>query len=262
MEHAAVSNIDNIIICGEDETEDLILVVSEAYPKAVVSVQSIESIEMKEIDAFSTEASFLIPTAVAEEYFAELDRKLEGINLLPNYIKEEQKPFHIGWQGYLMMALIVLSASFFINKIFSNISASGEKDKEISRLMVIQAQNRQTVDKIKSYESKIQNVDQTKVVLNQLSSGTGILSVQMKKLADFANQKRNMWMNLLTMDEQKNVKLGGFTFSRIVVKELSDSYNGAILQNILYEPLRDTRAFKFLINAGNLMGGIQNDEKK
>lgn len=261
MEHAAVSNIDNIIICGEDETEDLILVVSEAYPKAVVSVQSIESIEIKDIDAFSTEASFLIPTAVAEEYFAELDRKLEGINLLPNYIKEEQKPFHIGWQGYLMMALIVLSATFFINKIFSNISASGEKDKEISRLMVIQAKNRQTVDKIKSYESKIQNVDQTKVVLNQLSSGTGILSIQMKKLADFANQKRNMWMNLLTMDEQKNVKLGGFTFSRIVVKELSDSYNGAILQNILYEPLRDTRAFKFLIDAGKLMGGNQNDKK-
>ena len=54
----------------------------------------------------------------------------------------------------------------------------------------------------------------------------------------------------------------GFTFSRIVVKELSDSYNGAILQNILYEPLRDTRTFKFSINAGNLMGGVQNEKKK
>ena len=98
--------------------------------------------------------------------------------------------------------------------------------------------------------------------LTSYPAGTGIVSEQMKKLSGFTNQRRNMWMNQLTMDKQKNVKLGGFTFSRIVVKELSDSYKGAILQNILYEPLRDTRAFKFLINAGNLMGGIKNEEKK
>ena len=103
-------------------------------------------------------------------------------------------------------------------------------------------------------ENKIQNVDQTKTVLNQLSNGTGILSTQMKKLSNFANGKRNMWMNELTMDKQKDLKLGGFTFSRIIVKELSDSYKGAILQNIVYEPLRDTRTFKFLINAGGIDG--------
>ena len=218
--------------------------------------------EIEGVDSFSTESSFIVPAAVAEEYFAELDKKLEGINLLPGYIKEEQKVFQLGWQGYLMLGLIVLSAAFFINKTFSNIVSSKEKDTEISKLLLLEAQNKATVEKIKSYQNKIQNVDQTKNVLNQLSSGTGILSVQMKKLSGFANQKRNMWMNQLTMDKQKNVKLGGFTFSRIVVKDLSDSYNGAILQNILYEPLRETRAFKFSINAGNLMGGVQNEKKK
>ncbi len=262
MEHGAINNIENIIICGEDETEDLLLVVSEAYPAANVTFQEIESLEIEGVDSFSTESSFIIPAAVAEEYFAELDKKITGINLLPNYIKEEQKIIQLGWQGYLMIGLIILSAVFFINKTFSNIVSSKEKDNEINKLLVIQAQNKETVEKIKSYESKIQNVDQTKAVLNQLSSGTGILSVQMKKLSNFANQKRNMWMNQLTMDKQKNVKLGGYTFSRIIVKELSDSYNGAILQNIMFEPLRETRAFKFSIDAGNLMGGSQNEEKK
>ncbi len=262
MEHGAISNIENIIICGEDETEDLLLVVSEAYPAANVTFQEIESVEIEGVDSFSTESSFIIPAAVAEEYFAELDKKMAGINLLPNYIKEEQKIIQLGWQGYLMIGLIILSAVFFINKTFSNIVSSKEKDNEINKLLVIQAQNKETVEKIKSYESKIQNVDQTKAVLNQLSSGTGIVSVQMKKLSNFANQKRNMWMNQLAMDKQKNVKLGGYTFSRIIVKELSDSYNGAILQNILFEPLRETRAFKFSIDAGNLMGGNQNEEKK
>lgn len=262
MEHGAISNIENIIICGEDDTEDLLLVVSEAYPKAKVTFQQIESLDIQGVDSFSTESSFIIPAAVAEEYFAELDKKLEGINLLPNYIKEEQKIMLLGWQGYLMLALIILSAAFFINKTFSNIVSSKEKDTEINKLLVTQAQNKATVEKIKSYENKVQNVDQTKAVLNQLSSGTGILSVQMKKLSNFANQKRNMWMNGLSIDKQKNVKLGGFTFSRIIVKDLSDSYNGAVLQNILYEPLRDTRVFKFSIDAGNIMGGMPNEKKK
>ena len=262
MEHGAVSSIENIIICGEDETEDLLTIVGEAYPKAKVIFQDIESIDIQGVDSFSTESSFIIPAAVAEEYFAELNKQLEGINLLPNYIKEEQKFIQLGWQGYLMVALIILSAVFFINKTFSNIVSSNEKDTEISKLLLIQAQNKAIVDKIKSYENKIQNVDQTKTVLNQLSSGTGILSTQMKKLSNFANGKRNMWMNELTMDKQKDLKLGGFTFSRIIVKELSDSYKGAILQNIVYEPLRDTRTFKFLINAGNLMGGKPDEEKK
>jgi hypothetical protein len=262
MEHGAVNTIENIIICGEDATEDLMVVVSEAYPKSKVIFQEIESMEIQGVDSFSTESSFIIPAAVAEEYFAELDKKLEGINLLPNYIKEEQKIIQLGWKGYLMIALIILSAAFFINKTFSNIVSSGEKDTEINKLMIIEAQNKATVEKIKSYENKVQNVDQTKAVLNQLSGGTGILSVQMRKLSNFANQKRNMWMNQLTIDQQKNVKLGGFTFSRIVVKDLSDSYSGAVLQNILYEPLRETRVFKFSIDAGNLMGGVQHEEKK
>ena len=137
------------VICGEDESEDLLVVVSEAYPDAKVTFQEIESMEIEGVDSFSTESSFIVPAAVAEEYFAELDKKLEGINLLPNYIKEEQKVFQLGWQGYLMLGLIILSAAFFINKTFSNIVSSKEKDTEISKLLLIEAQNKATVEKIK-----------------------------------------------------------------------------------------------------------------
>jgi len=130
------------------------------------------------------------------------------------------------------------------------------KDQEIKRLLRIEAQNKETVSKIKSYESRIANVDQIQATLNQLSSGTGILSNQLRKLSDFTNYRRNLWMNELSMDEMKNVKLGGFTFSRRAVRELSDSYKGATLKSIIFEPLRETRSFKFSIDAGNILGGM------
>jgi hypothetical protein len=262
MEHGTLSNIDNIIICGEDNSDKLVSIISEAYPGAKVSTQEIESVEVENVDSFSSESSFIIPAAVAEEYYAEQEKKLSGINLLPSYIKEEQKLFHFGWQGYLMAALIVLSATFFIYKIFSNMDDLKAKDDEISKIQLIQAQNQETVNRIKSYENKIQNVDQTKAVLNQLSSGTGILSDQMKKLSGFTNNKRNIWMNSFKLDINKNLKLGGYTMSRPVVKELSDSYKGATLQTIVYEPLREVRTFKFTIDAGNLLGEVSNETKK
>ena len=120
----------------------------------------------------------------------------------------------------------------------------------------------QRVQKLKSYDNKINNVDRTKAILNQLSVGREILSAQMKKLSDFTNQNRNIWISQLTVDKNKNLKLGGYTLSRKVVKNLSDSYNGSILQNIVYDPLRETRIFKFAVDAGNLAGGIKNEEKK
>ncbi len=262
MEHATLSNINNIIVCGEDNSDNLISIISEAYPKSKVVRQEVESVEISNVDSFSSEASFIIPVAVAEEYFAEVEKKLSGINLLPNYIKEEQKLFLLGWQGYLVAFLTILSAAFFLYKINDNVETLKDKDAEISKIQLIQAQNQATVNKIKSYQNKIQNVDQTKVILDQLSNGTGILSEQMKKLSSFTNNRRNVWISSIKMDLNKNLKLGGYTLSRPVAKELSDSYNGAVLQNIIYEPLRETRTFKFSIDAGILPGGMTNDEKK
>lgn len=262
MEQGSLSNINNIVICGEDFSDDLISVINEAYPGVKVLNQEIESVEIENIDSFSSESSFIIPVAVAEEYFAEMEKKLSGINLLPSYIKEEQKLFHLGWQGYLVLLMIALSAFFFTNKIFSNNTELRSKNNEISKIQLIEVQNREKIAKIKSYENKIQNVDKTKVVLNQLSKGTEILSNQLKKLSDFTSYKRNLWMSSLKMDINKNAKLNGFTLSRPVVKELSDSYNGSVLENIIYEPLRETRTFKFSIDAGNLLGGTTNETKK
>ena len=262
MEQGSIDNIDNIVVCGEDETDEFLQLIREAYPHSFVSFQKIESVVIKNVDSFSKESSFIIPVAVAEEYYAEVDKKLEGINLLPKYIKEEQKRFHLEWKGFLVILLTVASGLFFFNIITSNIETSKQKDEEINKLLIIQDQNNEAAQKLRSYNNKINNIDRTKAVLKQLSSGTEIISAQLKKLSEFTRQNRNLWINQLAMDQNKNLKLGGYTLSRTVVKKLSDSYDGSILQNIIYDPLRSTRIFKFSIDAGNLTGGKIYEEKK
>jgi hypothetical protein len=250
MENGLVSNIDNIIICGEDNSEELISVINESYPLADIRIQNIESVEIRELDSFSTTSSFIIPAAVAQEYFDEKEKKYSGLNLLPNYVKEEQKVINLQWNGYLMIFLILLSAVFFITKIYSNNQELAAKNSEINKFNAIEEQNSGAVEKIKSYENKIANVGQTKAVLNQLSGGTGILSSQMKKIADFTSRDKIMWISSINMDEQKDLLITGYTFSRRRVKDLADAYKGSVLENIIYDPLRETRAFKFKVDAG------------
>ena len=261
MENGLVSNIDNIIICGEDDSDELTAVINEAYPSADVKTQNIESVEIREIDSFSTTSSFIIPAAVAQEYFDELDKKFSGLNLLPNHIKDEQKLINLQWHGYLMILLILLSAGYFLSKIYSNNQELASKNSELEKLSAIQEQNHDAVEQIKSYENKIANVGQTKTILAQLSKGTGILSAQMKKLANFTSQDKIIWISSITMNEKKNLNVAGYTFSRRRVKDLADTYNGSTLENIIYEPLRETRAFKFKVDAGIIPEGDGNETK-
>jgi hypothetical protein len=261
MENGLIDNINNIIICGEDDSEELIAVINEAYPSSDIKIQNIESVEIKELDSFSSTSSFIIPAAVAQEYFDEKDKKFSGLNLLPSYVKEEQKVINLQWHGYLMILLILLSIGFFVTKIYNNNRELAAKNSEISKFGVVEEQNRDAVEKIKSYQNKIANVGQTKAVLNQLSGGTGILSRQLKKIANFAGQDQIMWVSSINMDEKKDLIVTGYTFSRRRVKDFADSYNGSILENIIYEPLRDTRAFKFKVDAGIIPLGDENETK-
>jgi hypothetical protein len=261
MENGLIDNINNIIICGEDDSEELIAVINEAYPSSDIKIQNIESVEIKELDSFSSTSSFIIPAAVAQEYFDEKDKKFSGLNPLPSYVKEEQKVINLQWHGYLMILLILLSIGFFVTKIYNNNRELAAKNSEISKFGVVEEQNRDAVEKIKSYQNKIANVGQTKAVLNQLSGGTGILSRQLKKIANFAGQDQIMWVSSINMDEKKDLIVTGYTFSRRRVKDFADSYNGSILENIIYEPLRDTRAFKFKVDAGIIPLGDENETK-
>lgn len=249
MEHAGFSKLDKIVVCGEDESKDFISIIKESYPQAKVGTLTFDEVEIIGMDSFSNVSSFTIPIAVADEYYNELNKSTAGINLLPKYIKEEQKPFKLGWQSYLMILLIFVTAVFLSFKIVENKTEIKNMRNEIRMLRKTVDKNREMVNKIRSYKNKIKNVDQTKITLGRLSNGTGIFSSDIKKLADFTGSKKNLWISNFRLDQDKHVQINGYTLSRQPVRELSDSYRQSLLQNIIFEPLRDYRAFKFLIVA-------------
>jgi hypothetical protein len=234
----------------------------ESYPNSKISFLKPKQINAKNIDSLSTPGAYTIPLAVAEEYFDQIENKTKGINLLPSYVKEQQKKIQLGWYGYILLALIILSFAFFAYTINGNYIKRNVMDNEIGRLTIIQQQNSEDVDKIKRYEKKIQNVDQTRLLMESLSTGTGVISSQMEKLSSFSEKKDSLWVSNLTFNLSQNLKIEGYTLSRPLVRLLSDSYKLSTLQNIIFDPIKDMRSFKFSIDAGKIVKGTLENEPK
>ena len=262
MEHAGVNTVRRFIITGEDESEDLNLKIKETFADSVVSFFQLKDVEVGSLDSFNPINNFIVPIAAAEEYFDQIENNTKGINLLPSYVKDQQKRFHLGWYGYLLIALSFFSLAYFSYTIYSNSILSRAMQKDINRLLIIQQQNKEVVETIKSYENKIQNVGQAKIVLDQLSAGAGILSMQMNKISDFTQKKENVWINQLSYKNQNNLKIEGYTLDRSEARKLSDSYKSALLESITFDPIRDTRYFKFSIAAASIIEGKKENASK
>ncbi len=64
---------------------------------------------------------------MATDYYDEQDKEYKGINLLPKYVKEDQKIFQFSWHGYVILLLLFAAAFFITQQILSN-------NKEINKL--------------------------------------------------------------------------------------------------------------------------------
>jgi predicted nucleic acid-binding protein len=263
MEQAGVNNVNKIAIAGEDNSKNLFSLIKESYPTTQIKFLKSSLIDEKKIDSSCIAPGYMIPLAVAKEYFDEIENKTKGINLLPSYVKEQQKNIQLGWSGFLLIGLIILSISFFAYNGYMNNVYANMMDNEIRRLTLIQQQNREDVEKIKGYERKIQNVDQTRMMLEKLSVGTGVISNQMEKLANFVKAKDSLWINNLAYDQLQNIKIAGYTLSRPLVRQLSDSYSLSTLQSIIFDPVKNMRSYKFSIDGGKIVkGSVENEPKK
>ena len=122
MENGGVTSLDNIIVCGEDDSENLILSFYGTFPEANVSRLEFDDVDISSIDE-DTKAkfsSYSVPLAVATEYFDELAKEHKGINLLPKYISEEQKFFQFSWHSFAVLPFLFIAAFLFTLKVLQN----------------------------------------------------------------------------------------------------------------------------------------------
>jgi len=249
MENGGIPNLDNIVVCGEDDSENLILSFYGTFPEANVSKLDFDNVDVSALneDARTKISSFTVPFAAAIEFLDELSKETKGINLLPAYIKEAQKVFQFGWHGYLVLPLLFFAAFFITTNILNEQIEINKVASEIQFQTILKRQNLSTLMEIENLTARINNFDQTQAILDSAASGTGIWNKLLFNLSDFVGKKKSFWVRNIILPDSAVVTIDGHSINRKVLTEFATGLQTSILQNITYEPIREKDAFRFVL---------------
>lgn len=250
MDNGGISSLDNIIVCGEDDSENLILSFYGTFPEANVSRLEFDDLDSSILNADAQESisAYSILLATANEFFDDQTQKnTENINLLPRYIREEQKVFQFAWHGYAILPLLFGATFFLTLQILMNNKKANELEKEIAQQTVLLRQNQEILGRIAELESKISGFDQTQAILDSASVGTGVWSKLSEHFSGFFGTKQNIWLTKVDAASD-NIALEGYALSKLSPTEFAYSIDGSELKGIYFETIREQGAYRYNLN--------------
>jgi len=247
METGGIPSLDNIIVCGEDDSENLILSFYGTFPEANVSRLEFDDLDLSEIEDEEKEkfSAYSIPISIAIDYYDEINQLHKGINLLPKTVKEDQKIFQFSWHSYAMLPLLFLAALLITLEILKNDSENKMLTVEIAEKTLLMRQNQEMLGRITQLEGKISGFDQTQAILDSAAAGTGVWNEILKDMSKFTSKRKSIWLTKLSRSDKQTILAEGYSLSRYALTDFAYSIKGATLQNMFYEPLRDRNAYKF-----------------
>lgn len=249
MENGGISALDNIIVCGEDDSENLILSFYGTFPEANVSKLEFDDLDLSVLDEEVRQkfSSYSVPMAIATEYFDEQEKETRGINILPKYIREEQKLFQFSWHSFVVLPFLFLATFLITMKVLQNTAELRSLESEITQKTIIARQNQEMLGKISELETKIATFDQTVAILDSASAGSGAFKSVLKEFSDFGARKQGIWLSKFSRDGSNTADIEGYSLSRYTLTDFAYSIQKATLNSMLYESLRDKNAYKFNI---------------
>jgi len=249
MENGGISSLDNIIVCGEDDSENIILSFYGTFPEANVSRLEFDDLDLSALNEETKEkfSTYSIPVAVAIDYYDELNKEHHGLHILPKYIKEEQKVVQFSWHGYALLPLLFIAAFFITQKVLNNNRTLFELDQEIKNKTILMRQNQEVLVRIANLEGKIGSFGQTVAILDSAAAGTGVWKKLVKQISGFCQNSNNMWLSKLS-NEGDQVNAEGYSLTRNTLTDFAYSIKDAVLQSMLYEELRERSAYRFNLN--------------
>ncbi|MCS7052721.1 MAG: hypothetical protein NZM09_03180 [Ignavibacterium sp.] len=261
METGNIPTINNIIVCGEDVSENLILSFFGTFPEAEISRIEFGDFDLSALN--ETEKSFIsaysIPLAAAVDYFDSLDKKYSGINLLPREIIEERRFFQFSWHSLALLPILFIVTLFFTIKILERRNEIDLITNQISEKEEIIRNNQAILEQIEIFENRVASFGVITSKLDSLSVGRGVITTLFRKISDFANSKRNLWLTRVAWNDNRNFEIEGFSISRGSITDFVNSIEGSSLKSIVSELIREKRIFRFNITI-DITNYLKNNE--
>ncbi len=250
MENGGIPRLDNVVLCGDDRSENLVLSFYGTFPEANVVELKYDLFDLTSLSQPQAEnvSSFAIPLAAAYEFYNEKGTDLNGINILPKYIQENQKFLQFGWHSYVMLGVLFVTTFLLTFLVLSNINEINTLDTEVKRLESLQKKNEELINQITPLTNRIANFDNTQSILDSATSDTEVWGNTFESIANFIERRRNFWVTHIETASSNEILIRGYSLSRSSLTEFAREHESSILNDVLYEPLREKNAFSYSVN--------------
>ncbi len=250
MENGGIPRLDNVVLCGDDRSENLVLSFYGTFPEANVIELNFDAFDLSALDEDSKKdvSSFSIPLAAAFEYYGEQNKEFSGINVMPKYIQENQKALQFAAHSYLVLVAIGLISFVMMYWYLGQQSRITELDKRITELEDLKIKNEEIIAQITPLQEKIGSFSATQAILDSATVGTEIWGRTLDSYSDFIERRRNFWISHLESTTKSELEVRGYSLSRASLTEFARANDASILKNVLYEPLREKNAFSYQIS--------------
>jgi len=250
MENGNIPHLNNIVVCGEDTSEQLVSSFYDAFPNTIISRLDFEEMDHSEVpyELIGQLSKFVIPIASAIDCFDEESKLHKGINLIPKFILEQQKSFQLAWHGLLLIIFVFLMSFLVTFTFLNNKIKIKDIESEIGMQKLILEQNKIIQNEIDTYQSKISGFDKTQSILDSAAKNSDVWANTLLLNSDFVAGNRKFWFTNIVAKGDK-IDYTGFSLNRTVLTKFVNTHEASTLESVNYEKIRDKDVFKFIIHA-------------
>lgn len=269
LDSAQLSDPEQMVLCGDLVSTELLEYISAQYPPDTVSLLSFPQIVVnsQKSDLYESRfmAQFALPLALAYKALFPDDLRYTRSNFLPHKTLESQKTYKVAWHGLIVLGVIFLLTLYGTISMLKVSQRLRDARAEKSRLERTLAQRRVEAAEIQKIRTSLEQQQQIFEVMRTILDGknpwTEVLEIINRRVAGLPIT----WLtNLKKTGERLN--LSGITTNRNHILSLAGALPNSEIMKVTEAEIKDRRVWNFEIGSDlpskDWIAEIEQDLKK
>jgi hypothetical protein len=249
QDNLGIPRIDRILLAGESRRIAFDEFLKEQLPEVDIQYLRTPYVDSSSLPAELQEQipEYAVAIATAWKLLDEENPAFYPINLLPEFIREGQRTFKLGWHGYTLLLLIFFSTFYFTWQIGKLNSILNAKEEILKQKQEQLAENRNLQAKIEGISEQIGRYKVALSVYDSLVPGYDRWSRMLEKISSGINNVNSLWITELKSTQEDNVLVDGFSIFRSRLPKISRLYENTTLRQVLQKDIREKTVYSYQI---------------
>lgn len=249
QDNLGIPRIDRILLGGESTRISFDEFLRIQLPEVDIQYLRTPYLDMSELPIELQEhiPEYAVAIATAWKILDESNPAFYPINLLPEFIREGQRAFKLGWHGYLLLVLIFVSTFYFTYKIAQLNAELNNKTEILERKKEQIEENRRLQQKIDEINNQIGRYKVALSVYDSLVPGYDRWSKLIEKISFGIENINSLWITDLKMAAGGDVILEGFSIYRSRIPKISSLFENTILNKVSQTEIREKTVYHYQI---------------